>query len=104
MKWSHISQLIHHLFYSLTKFIEIRKQMGLIQTRQQGHTPESIQDAMQELRVVYPNAGAREMISLLFHEMNMCVSRSVRISIGQDYVDGLTLHVQKRHTRLLYYL
>jgi len=104
MKWSHISQLIHHLFYSLTKFIEIRKQMGLIRTCQQGYTAESIQDAMQELRAVYLNVGAREMISLLFHEMNMCVSRSVRISIGQDYVDGLTLHVQKRHMRLLYYL
>ena len=55
--------------------------MGLFQTRQQGHTPESIQDAMLELQVMYPNAGACEMISLLFHEMNMAVSRSVRISI-----------------------
>lgn len=63
------------------KFIEIRKGMGLFRTRQQGHTPESIQDAMLELRAMYPNAGAREMISLLFHEMNMAVSRSVRISI-----------------------
>lgn len=26
----------------LTKFIQIRKQMGLIRTRQQGHTPQSI--------------------------------------------------------------
>ena len=77
----HILPLTHHFFCSLMKFIEIRKGMGLFQTRQQGHTPESIQDAMLELRAMYPNAGAREMISLLFHEMNMAVSRSVRISI-----------------------
>ena len=34
---------------------------------------------MVELREKYPNAGAREMISLLFHEMDMCVSRYVLI-------------------------
>ncbi|KAI6113609.1 hypothetical protein EDD16DRAFT_1693689 [Pisolithus croceorrhizus] len=44
----------------LTKFIQIRKEMGLIRTR-----------AMVELRVIYPNAGARKMISLLHHERNM---------------------------------
>ncbi|KAI6146513.1 hypothetical protein EDD17DRAFT_1651475, partial [Pisolithus thermaeus] len=41
-------------------FIQIRKEMGLIRTR-----------AMVELRVIYPNAGARKMISLLHHERNM---------------------------------
>ncbi|KAI5991633.1 hypothetical protein EDD15DRAFT_2448524 [Pisolithus albus] len=61
----------------LTKFIQIRKEMGLIRTRQQGHTPESIRDAMVELRAIYPKAGAREMISLLHHERRMSVSRSV---------------------------
>ena len=32
-----------------------------------------------ELREKYPRAGARDMISLLFHEMDMCVSRFVCI-------------------------
>ena len=64
-------------YISLTKFVQIRKQMGLFCTRQQGHTPETIRDAMLDLRVMYPNAGTREMISLLFHERNMSVSRSV---------------------------
>ncbi|KAI6167932.1 hypothetical protein EDD17DRAFT_1882904 [Pisolithus thermaeus] len=61
----------------LTKFIQIRKEMGLIHTHQQGHTPESIRGAMVELCAMYPKAGAHEMISLLYHEQKMSVSRSV---------------------------
>ena len=64
-------------FCSLMKFNEIRQQLGLTQTHQQGHTPETIHEAMIELQEKYPNAGAHEMISLLFHEMDMCVSRFV---------------------------
>jgi hypothetical protein len=51
--------------------------MGLQRTRQQNHTIESIRDAMTDLREAYPNAGAREMVSLLFHEKDMSVSRYV---------------------------
>ncbi|KAG2743521.1 hypothetical protein P692DRAFT_20878373 [Suillus brevipes Sb2] len=51
--------------------------MGLQRTRQQGHTIESIHEAMLDLRQIYPNAGAREMISLLFHEKGMSVARTV---------------------------
>lgn len=61
----------------LTKFVQIRKEMGLIRTRQQGHTVESIREVMIELREISSNAGVREMISLLHHERNMSVSRSV---------------------------
>jgi hypothetical protein len=49
--------------------------MGLFGTRQQDHSVESIQPAMERLRAQYPNAGAREMIGLLFHEEGMSVSR-----------------------------
>jgi len=49
--------------------------MGLLRTRQQGHTVESIRQAMVELRERFPLAGAREMSSLLFHERDMSVSR-----------------------------
>ena len=55
----------------------------MIRTRQQGHTQETIREAMIELQEKYPNARAREMISLLFHEMNMCVLRSVCIILIQ---------------------
>ncbi|KAG2114955.1 hypothetical protein BD769DRAFT_1629964 [Suillus cothurnatus] len=51
--------------------------MGLLRTRQQGHTVESIRDAMLELREMYPKAGMRGIISLLHHEEGMSVSRSV---------------------------
>ncbi|KAG1833588.1 hypothetical protein F4604DRAFT_1886809 [Suillus subluteus] len=61
----------------LTKFREIRESMGLQRTRQQGHTVESIHDAMIDLCQMYPKAGIREVISLLFHEKNMSVSRTV---------------------------
>jgi hypothetical protein len=58
-----------------TKFLKIRKAMGLQWTRQQVHTVESIRDAMVELHAIYPNAGAREMASLLYHEQDMSVAR-----------------------------
>jgi hypothetical protein len=61
--------------FRLTKFVQIRIGMGLVRTRQQGHTIESIRDAMVDLRQIYPNAGNREVVSLLFHEKNMSVSR-----------------------------
>ncbi|KIJ06201.1 hypothetical protein PAXINDRAFT_92365 [Paxillus involutus ATCC 200175] len=61
----------------LTKFVEIRNSLGLRRTRQQKHTTESIREAMMELRAMYPKAGAREVVSLLFHEKQMCVARNV---------------------------
>lgn len=60
----------------LTKFREIWEGMGLRRTRQQGHSIESIRDAMIDLRQMYPKAGIREVISLLFHERDISVARS----------------------------
>ncbi|KIJ04409.1 hypothetical protein PAXINDRAFT_22304 [Paxillus involutus ATCC 200175] len=60
----------------LTKFVQIRNSLGLYRTRQQRHTPEMICKAMVELWAMYPKAGAREMVSLLFHEYSMSVARS----------------------------
>ncbi|KAG1729104.1 uncharacterized protein EDB91DRAFT_1060156 [Suillus paluster] len=66
-----------HYGIGLTKLREIREGMGLRRTRQQGHTIESIRDAMIDLRQMYPKAGIRKVISLLFHERDMSVARSV---------------------------
>ncbi|KAI6017881.1 hypothetical protein EDC04DRAFT_2870054 [Pisolithus marmoratus] len=55
----------------------IQKSLGFLGTHQQGHMPESIQKVMVELQQIYPNAGTCEMISLLFHEKQMSVTRSV---------------------------
>jgi hypothetical protein len=66
--------------------------MGLRRTRQQGHTIESIHEAMLDLRQIYPNAGAREMISLLFHEKGMSVARYVLIFIAWQPCNSLGIY------------
>ncbi|KAK7021596.1 hypothetical protein R3P38DRAFT_3317774 [Favolaschia claudopus] len=62
----------------LTRFREMRKELGLTRARQPNHTVESIRDAMLRLRLQYPKAGHREMSSLLFHEENMKLVRQRR--------------------------
>ncbi|KAG1874867.1 hypothetical protein F4604DRAFT_1880769 [Suillus subluteus] len=57
-----------HYGLGLTKFLEICNGMGLQRTRQQGHTVDTVHDAMADLHETYPNVGAREMVNLLFHE------------------------------------
>ncbi|KAG1736064.1 hypothetical protein EDD22DRAFT_852297 [Suillus occidentalis] len=81
-----------------TKFREIRNDMGLLHTRQQSHTIESIHEAMIKLRKAYPNAGAREMVILLFHEKEMSVSRNLVISYCAIYEADL---VHQRKARRL---
>jgi hypothetical protein len=49
--------------------------MGLRRTRQQGHMVETVRDTLADLHETYPNAGACEMVNLLFHERNMSVAR-----------------------------
>ncbi|KAG1744432.1 hypothetical protein EDB19DRAFT_1894566 [Suillus lakei] len=49
--------------------------MGLQGTRQQGHTVDSVRDAMADLHETYLNAGAHEMVNLLFHERGMSIAR-----------------------------
>ncbi|KAI6013845.1 hypothetical protein EDC04DRAFT_2609165 [Pisolithus marmoratus] len=78
------------------------KQLGLLHTCQQGHTAESIQDAMVELQVIYPNAGAHEMISLLYHKRSMSVSRNVVQEYFATYEPHLihqckVCHLQHHH-------
>ncbi|KAJ8586859.1 hypothetical protein M405DRAFT_883041 [Rhizopogon salebrosus TDB-379] len=48
----------------LTRLVETRVAMGLLRTRQQNHSIETIHDAMVDLRAMYPKAGAREMLNL----------------------------------------
>jgi len=59
----------------MTSYKEIRKSLGLFSTRQQGHTIETIHDAIVDLRKQFPKAGAREMASLLFHRKGMSVCK-----------------------------
>jgi hypothetical protein len=49
--------------------------MGLERLRRQGHTIETICEAVMELQQMFPHAGTWEMIGLLFHEKNMSVAK-----------------------------
>ncbi|KAG1801310.1 hypothetical protein EV424DRAFT_1586045 [Suillus variegatus] len=83
----------------ITKFRDMRIEMGLLHTRQQNHTIESIREAMIELRKAYPNAGAREMVILLFHEKEMSVSRNLVISYCAAYEADLIHQRKARHLK-----
>ncbi|KAK6985245.1 hypothetical protein R3P38DRAFT_3450785 [Favolaschia claudopus] len=91
---------LHNTEYGigLTRFREMRKELGLTRARQQNHTVESIRDAMLRLRLQYPKAGHREISSLLFHEENMSVPRSVITSYFAQYEPELVR--QRRANRL----
>jgi hypothetical protein len=65
--------------------------MGLIRTRKQDHTVETIAVAVKQLRLQYPKAGLREMQSLLFHEENMSVSWSVALILIYNLTSLLTI-------------
>lgn len=70
----------------MTSFRKMHESMGLFRTWQQGHTIETIQHWMVVLREQYPKAGAREIISLLFHKYSAKVSRSENIVYGNDRI------------------
>ncbi|KAG1883977.1 hypothetical protein F4604DRAFT_1878813 [Suillus subluteus] len=82
----------------LTKFHQICVDMGLERSRQQGHTVETIHEAVTELHQMFPHAGMREMIGLLFHKKNMSVAKSVMMSYFAAYEPEL---VRERKARRL---
>ena len=61
--------------YRMTSYKALRKRLGLLSVRQQEHTLDTIKDVMGALRKRYPKAGARDMTSILFHELGMSVPR-----------------------------
>ena len=67
--------IIYLLHCSINSFRKIRQDLGLERPRRQNHTLESICEHVQALRVLFPLAGAKEMVSLLFHEQNLSVER-----------------------------
>ncbi|KAG1894209.1 uncharacterized protein F5891DRAFT_1195476 [Suillus fuscotomentosus] len=81
--WNHYDT--SHYGLGLMKFVQIQVGMGLLHTWQQSHTVESIGDAMIDLQEIYPNAGAQEMVSLLFHERAMSVSRNIVMAYFTKY-------------------
>jgi len=61
----------------MTSYKAIRKRLGLLSTRQQGHTVESIRGPIEELRIMWPKAGARDMVGLLEQKYDIKVARYV---------------------------
>ncbi|KAK7030365.1 hypothetical protein VNI00_008426 [Paramarasmius palmivorus] len=82
----------------LTKFRQIRKELGLLGTRQQGHTLESITEDMVVLRQQYPKAGRQDIINLLWTERQKRVSRRTVEDYFHRYEKDLVR--QRRHRRL----
>ncbi|KAF6745208.1 hypothetical protein DFP72DRAFT_824746, partial [Ephemerocybe angulata] len=64
LKRYHIDETIYGLGY--TKLREIRKSLGLLGTRQQGHTIDTVAEDLKDLRELFPKAGFREMKSQIF--------------------------------------
>jgi hypothetical protein len=61
--------------FRINSFRKIRQDLGLERPRRQKHTLESIHEHVQALRELFPLAGAKEMVSLLFHERDLPVER-----------------------------
>jgi len=64
-------------YNSLIKLVEICKGLGLTHTWEQGYTVDSIRESMVKLWTIYLNAGAQEMVSLLFYEHGLSFSRYI---------------------------
>ncbi|KAJ7446098.1 hypothetical protein FB451DRAFT_1355111 [Mycena latifolia] len=94
----------HHIDSSkyglgLTRFRKIRESLGLFRSRKEGHDVESIRPALLRLREQYPKAGAREIVSLLFHEENMNVSRNIVTDYFSIYEPELVKERRKNRLR-----
>ncbi|KAJ7728282.1 hypothetical protein DFH07DRAFT_757330, partial [Mycena maculata] len=82
----------------LTRFRQIRESLGLYRTRSQHHNINSIRLALLRLRAQYPKAGAREIVSILFHEENMSVSGNIVTKYFSVFEPEL---VKERHKNCL---
>lgn len=75
------TELTYLWFFRINSLRKIRQDLGLERPRRQKHTLESIHDHVQELRALFPLAGAKEMVSLLFHEKDLPVERWVQVEL-----------------------
>ncbi|KDR70020.1 hypothetical protein GALMADRAFT_230371 [Galerina marginata CBS 339.88] len=83
----HIDQDRHGI--GITSFRKIRAKLGLLRTRQQKHTLDSIRSPIVELRERFPKAGVREMKNILFWEKGMCVGRRLITAYFKLYESDL---------------
>ncbi|CAK5283374.1 unnamed protein product [Mycena citricolor] len=81
----------------IATFRKIRENLGFLRARRQGHTVESIAGAITKLRVTYPKAGGQEMVSLLFHEEEINVSRKTVMQYFHIYEPDLVRERRRGH-------
>ncbi|KAH9487316.1 hypothetical protein JR316_0001389 [Psilocybe cubensis] len=93
----HIDRAIYGI--GLTSYKAIRRRLGLLSARQQGHTVESIKESMVALRKRFPKAGARDMGSLLFHHYGMLVPRDLIVVYFRVYEPELIRERKARRLR-----
>ncbi|KAJ6474357.1 hypothetical protein C8R45DRAFT_835079 [Mycena sanguinolenta] len=94
----------HHIDSSkyglgITRFRQIRESLGLFRSRKQEHNFDTITSPMIRLHAQYPKAGAREMVSLLFHEENMSVPRNLVVEYFSVYEPELVKERRKNRLR-----
>ncbi|KAJ7820410.1 hypothetical protein B0H14DRAFT_3089252 [Mycena olivaceomarginata] len=97
LREKHIDQSRYGL--GITRFREIRENLGLFRARKQGHDMGTICQAMVRLRDQYPKAGAREIVGLLFHEENLSVPRDLVTEYFSIYEPELVRERRKNRLR-----
>ena len=81
VKYAILTELTYRWLFRINSFRKIRQELGLERPRRQKNTLESIREHVQELRALFPLAGAKEMVSLLFHERDLPVERWVQVKL-----------------------
>lgn len=71
---------------SVNSFRKMRSLKGLERARRTGHSVTTIVPIMQQLRTIYPKAGAREIKSLAFHEQGESIPRQASIFLSRNLI------------------
>jgi hypothetical protein len=65
-------------YRSAKSIYRLRQKYGLLKTRGQKHTVETISEALAELKASHPHRGAESLRQDLWHKHGMQVSRCVK--------------------------
>ncbi|PPR07577.1 hypothetical protein CVT24_007318 [Panaeolus cyanescens] len=71
--------------YEVERFREYRQRLGLIRSRSTKLSMEEIHAKVTELRSLYPKAGVRDMLNLLFFQDNISIPRNTLTSYFRQY-------------------
>ncbi|KXN83457.1 hypothetical protein AN958_01417 [Leucoagaricus sp. SymC.cos] len=83
----------------LTNFKKMRELLGLFHGRKLGHTIHTIWDEMIYIQKWYPTAGALDAKSILFHEHNIDVPKSVIVNYFHTFEPKLVAQQKIGHLK-----